>query len=550
MKKFKFNTKALRNLFVALTLAFTASFVLAIATDVSKFGTYASVLVTLVIVEFAIVQITGKPLLSDGLAYNVNAGVGLARERIVSVFDIKKPEIRNQFYRSRGDQFLPYFEILESLGYSRPIARTWTQTYEEDWIHQTIYIGDSISQNGGTGVLTFTLGNSNPSNSFIEYNSSSPYTASANPNLYAMPVQLNNILRFRNNEQYKVTSISGAGTNAVTITAVANSLSDLITTADYTEGDEIVVSSNAWSEGSGQPNGNNTNVLIGTNYLQRIKAGFSWTGDQETDQLWFNEVVSDDGQKALLGYHILGQENTEYELALYSDEALLFSTLTTNPYIDPLTDEPVQTTEGLFPYIERTGTNYPVLPNTLSINDFVAIEKILVAQRAPKYLGWIMGFDRNQEINLMLKDYNQNTAINYVNKQYVADLFGGNEGLAMSVNFRTFMLTDRFTHCFTVMPQFSHPKLNPAGYKNQWLTGIVPLAKTMDPKTRQMIPYIGMIYKAMNGYNRKYEIWTLSGSGPRTPYVLQEDLSKLCMRRQIGGEHVGGNRMIRLYDPS
>jgi hypothetical protein len=127
--------------------------------------------------------------------------------------------------------------------------------------------------------------------------------------------------------------------------------------------------------------------------------------------------------------------------------------------------------------------------------------------------------------------------------QLASDVFGNDKGLAASVGF-TYLKKAGRTFAFNVMGLWTHPKIYGApGFNISTMAAFAPLGKQADKKTGQLLPYLGMIYGAKGGYSRKSEIWTLSGAGPGLK-VLQEDLSKLCMRAHIGAEHVAGNQMV------
>jgi len=481
-----------------------------------------------------------------GYAFDVTAGVGLARNRIISTFDILKPDQRTELMRIRGDQGFSYFNFLETLGYTRPVQRNVTLTYEEDWIHQLIYVGSGgmtgDANYATNGMFHFTLSSAANSNSYLPYSTVAPYTNSASPSLYAVPVQLNDRIRFQeNNAIAHIYDITGAGTNAVTVWLKLADVTANITLANYTAGMPLVIATNAWSDGSKQPRGLNYNVRKSYAYTQILKGGFDWDGATETDQLWFNSYYKG---KELMGYQIIGQDNAEYELMGKIDQALMWERPNANNIMDPLTDEPNRSTEGLVPYIERVGNSLLSPAGAFSTATFDTVSGILEKQFAPNYLLWMTGYDIDVEINNALKDYFQFTGVDYT-KKITTDLFHGDEGLSASVNFRTFQ-KGRFIHNFMQNPMFTHPQYAPTGYKTKNMALVLPMGRTKDPKLNTDLPYVGSIYKAKGAYSRKMEVWTLSGAGPRDK-VFEDDLTKLCMRSEIGAEHTGGNRMLKIY---
>lgn len=472
---------------------------------------------------------------------NTTGAVTLDASKIITMFDIDKPEVRSQFFRIRGNQGMNFFAMLENLGYSRPVTQKKTRQYEEDWIHNTIQLGGSMS-NPSTNVYTFTLSTTSPNIDYLEQNTQSPYDSTAQ---YVFPVKkFDEITLPVNNAKLLVTNVSISGSTCTVTTTHTNPSTGPFTYTDFTAGTELVISSNAFSEGSDQSEGLVNKPIIDYSYTQIIKSTFKWTGSQAVSQPWFTEYS--DG-KSILAYYIVGQQNTEYEHALAIDNALLFGEISTNQYVDTATNEPIQTTEGLAPYIKRKGHNIPYTPGTFSVSQFDYIDKVLEQEFAPEYMGVFSGTDFDNEKDNVLKAYFQNNAMDHYYEKMQADLFGNNPGLAMTVNFKLLQKGYR-TYCFTRMPQFNMAKTwGAAGYKTPSLSLMFPLASKPDrnnPSNR--LPYMGMIYRQLGNYSRKAEVYTLLGAGPGTK-VSSIDRNQLNMRSDLGAEHVGGNQMIRLY---
>jgi len=473
---------------------------------------------------------------------NATGAVTLDASKIITTFDIDKPEVRAQLFRIRGNQGMNFFAILESLGYSRGITQNKTKQYEEDWIHQTIHLGNTMTATANPNEYTFTLGTVSPNQDYLEQNIVSPYDTAAQ---YVFPLKQWDIITLpENNAKLTVTSVVIVGSTATVLATHSNPTAGPFTLADYVAGVELIITGNAFSEGSDQDEGLVNKPLIDYNYTQIIKSTFKWTGSQAVSQPWFREYS--DG-RGIMAYYIVGQENTEYEHALAIDAALLFGGLTEISIVDPTTNEPIQTTEGIEPYIKRKGQNIPYVPGTFSISLFDYMDKLLEQEGAPQWMGVFAGTDLDNEKDNVLKAYFQNTRADYISDLAKADLFGDNPGLAASVNFR--YLQKGYRHwCFTRMPQFNMKKLwGAAGYNTQSLGLIWPLSTKPDknnPSNR--IPYMGMTYRALGNYSRKAEVFTLLGAGPGQK-IQSADRNKLNMRSDIGAEHCGGNQMMRLY---
>lgn len=473
---------------------------------------------------------------------NATGAVTIDASKIITTFDIDKPEVRAKLFRIRGNQGMNFFMIMESLGYSRPVIQNKSKQYEEDWIHQTIHLGNTMTATGNPDEYTFELSSVAPNIDYLEQNVTSPYNTNAQ---YVFPVKQWDIITLpENNAKLQITSYSIAASTCTVIAKHMNPTVGPFTLANYVAGVELIITGNAFSEGSDQNEGMVNKPLIDYNYTQIHKSTFKWTGSQMVSQPWFTEYSDGNGIEA---YYIVGQNNTEYEHALAQDASLLFGALTEISIVDSTTNEPIQTTEGIDPYIKRKGNNIPYVPGTFSLTLFDYMDKLLEQEGAPQWMGVFAGTDLDNEKDNVLKAYFQNTMQDYQRDRATADLFGDNPGLAMEVNFKYLQKGYR-TWCFTRMPQFNMKKLwGAAGYNTQKLGLIWPLSSKPDknnPSNR--IPYMGMIYRALGAYSRKTEVYPLIGAGPGTK-VTSADLNKLVMRSDIGAEHCGGNQMIRLY---
>ena len=480
---------------------------------------------------------------------DTNAGIGIATSKIINTFDIDKPSVRNELFRSLGKQGLPFFGFIESMGYTRSVTQPSTTQYEESWIHQTIHVGVGgiTTVDAPNGIYSFILSVAAGTNDLLAGSIIAPYPTSAtNPLSYVVPVQAWDRLLFPENGAIAtVTSVvQTTTTTTFTVTIKLTNLSYAFTPGTYTAGYELVIMDNAHSEGADQSDGKSTKPDIDHAYTQIIQGNFRWTGSQAVSQPWFSEYAG--GPDLGGGYFLKGQEDADWELQSAISTAMWVSRPTTNSIVDTATGEPILTTEGLLPYIDRKGNPIPYTSGAFSIGVFDYADNLLERQFAPSYVGCMNGTLLDQQIENALKAYFQNTLINYTMPQMEADLFTGDKALAMSVGFNCLQKSGGRTYCFTRAMEFNHPKL--LGAPNYPYPGIgawFPLSRKKDSKTDYELPYMGLIYRELNGYSRKAEVWTLSGAGPGTK-VLSQDLSKLCMRSNIGAEHVGGNQMIKL----
>lgn len=450
---------------------------------------------------------------------------------IISTFDIYKPEKLNKLFRAKGDQGMSYFMLLKSLGFELPVAQDSYSHFEEDFIHSTFTTTTSTAAvpapGGGVGATqTFVIN-----------------TTSIGGNNYVYPRKWDTII-FPDNTTASITAaVPGAVTTNVTV--IMNTATDALPAV--ASGSEIVIISNAFAEGSAQPAGRISGTTEYTNFVQIVKESLNATGSEMTNQDWFDELVGDDGTtQQILGYVMKGQINLDYLLNLFASNALLFQKPTTSSNLtDALAaNRAIKTTLGLIPDIRQRGNIVNYMSGLYNVSKFDDCNRILDREFCSENVMALLGFDLHTEAENTLVDYFKDTNIKYVADQS----FGGDEGLAASVGFKSLKKGDR-TFNFKRMGIFSHPKVGgAAGYNFSKMGLFLPLDRRKDAKSGVMIPSIGSRYKSLGKYNRKTEVWNVSGAGEGLK-VIGDDLANFYMRMHVGAQHIGVNRFI-LVEPS
>lgn len=448
---------------------------------------------------------------------------GVYASNIISVFDIDKPERMNILFKKRGDQGLGYMLLLKSLGFTDTTAQTTFTHTEDDWIHQTFHSLNNVGAPGVGNPILITL---------------DPQDLDANNAFYP---RLWDTVMFPNEDTGQITNINLAIPGAPVLTITPNSL-----TANFpavAAGDELIITSSAFSEGSGQPVGIVDRVYNYEGYTQIIKETLGATGTEMTNQKWFDVFSDGTGAKY---YYLVGQENTEYRLMLKQDGALLFQQPTTNTMVDPATNRQLKTTEGLFPYIRRLGNIQAYTPGVTNlVTLFDTVSRTFDRESAGRYIGALAGINLEQQVENDLATYLHNTNVIFAQKEMAENMFGGDEGLAVSVAFNSIEKGGRIFN-FRKMGIFSHAKLYGAtGYSGPDYGVLMPMTKKKDKKTSKDTPSFGVRYKAFGNYNRMYEVWNQNGAGPGTK-VIPEDLYNYFLRSDIGAQHMGGNQMVLL----
>jgi len=440
---------------------------------------------------------------------------------IVSGFDIYKPEKLNVLFNRYGDQGASYFQIVRSMGFEKEVSLDTYGHYEENRIHEVCIVNANVTQPAVGADITFVL---------------SANSLDANNNFY---VRKWDIILFPNEVTGSVTAIDTTIPTAPAITCRLNDNTEQFPA--LSAGDELVIFTNAFSEGSGQPNGAIRGTWEYTNDAQIIKETIGVTGSEMTNQTWFD--VTSAGTK-IPAYYFLGQVDIDYRVALRIDGALLWGKRTVNPsLIDSDTGRPIKTTEGLIPYIRRVGNEQTYTSGSFSVTEFDEMDRTLDREHAGNYILGMLGIQLHQDIENALVSYFADTNIQYARQTTNEVLFNSNESLGASVNFKYLVKSER-TFLMKRMGVLSNPKLYGAvGYEGPKLGVFMPINKKKDPVSGNMVESIGVRYKGLGKYNRRMEVWQVGGAGEGLK-VTDIDSRNTYQRCHIGAHFRGGNQFV------
>lgn len=449
------------------------------------------------------------------------AVASILTSQLVSGFDVHKPERLAKLFKRFGDQGLTWFTVLDSMGFRLPVANDEYSHNEEDRYHDVLTVDANVGAPGAGNDISFTL---------------SAASLDANNNFY---VRLWDTLMFPNEVTGQVVAINTAVPAAPVITVRPNLLTDAIPA--LTAGDEIIITSNAFSEGSANPIGAISGTTKFTNYAQIIKETFSVTGSEMTNQTWLQLKEMADAP-----YYFEGQTQADYRYALKMDGALLFGKPTTNTaMVDPVTGASLvgKTTEGLIPAIRRRGNTIVSAPGTWGIPDFDNMTRIFDREGQGRNILSMLGLNKSQENSNMMKSYFNNTNIEMAVKTIRSEVFGGSESMQATLDFK-YLIKEDYNFMFSKLGQFTNPKLYGAtGYDMKNYGVFLPVAKLKDPKSGKLMDNIGVRYKKLAGTNRMLEVWNGdSGAGPIK--VTSVDKMNTYWRGHVGAHQMGVNGMI------
>jgi hypothetical protein len=435
----------------------------------------------------------------------VNTVTAVHSDALISTFDFHKPSIQNKLFRKFGDQGQSFFNIINTWGYVSPVTQTEYSHFTEEFIHETVKVNANVAAPGAGVAISFVL------------------HPDSRPAVGGYFIQVNDDVMFANGVTGNVTAIN---TTTHTITVAPHDVLDNI--GALTAGDEVVIYSNNYAEGTDQPDGHVSKATKHTFSTKIIKYSTEYTGTEITNETWFN--VTSDGQP-VQGSAAKGQLDADYEMMLRMDQASLFDKPTTNT---ALKNAGKRTMTGIVPWVRTGGNVDNYTPNFYSVNNFNQMDKKLDAQFGASENVMMSGISHYQEIEDMFVNSFDNGAIMYGDAT-------GKKGVDVHIDFRTFTKSGRTYH-MKKMGVFSHPKLGGApGYKLPATTILMPMDTKKDSVSGNYLPSVGIRYKEMNGYSRKMETFVTGGAKARTNSI---DKDKLNMRTERGTELIGNNRFF------
>lgn len=448
-------------------------------------------------------------------------------DNIVTSFDLNQTKFLPELIRRYGNQGTDVLDMLMALGYERTTDVETVRHFEENWIHQA-FKNKSAQNAGAAGAavnITLASDSVDASNRFYP--------------------RVTDIVTFPNEVTGMILSIDVSTPSAPVLSVAPNDVNDAIPT--LTAGEVLIITGNAFSEGSTQPKGRFSGAWQYNNVMQIVKESLGASGTQMTNATWTKLM---DG-KNIEGWFNKGLLDIDYRMKTNIQGTFLTQKRTTNPLIvDTLNNNgTVKTTEGFYPYLKRVGIPYPYQPGTWSIADFNTIERLQVRQFAPRTVCDMAGLDIDIEIEDTLKEYFQFTNIDYTIKTTNNKFFGegpGGDALAATVAFNYFTKAGR-VHCMKRFEALSNPQTFGAdGYAYPGRATVIPLEKKKDPKSKNDIPSIGVVYKAMGTNNRKMEVWDYGAAGGG-PKLGTQDRRDWYMRTEVSSEFMSGNQMVDIF---
>ena len=432
---------------------------------------------------------------------------------LVSTFNLHKPEYSNFLFRKYGKQGFTAFQFLQSLGNVTPVAQENFYHFEENWIASSFTSSTTITGAQGAGVQV----NLQVSPSYID----------ASGNYYP---RLNDILMFSNGVKAQV--IVDNGTGLLTVKPLKTT-GVIVYTAD----EQIIIPSNAFGEGTGQPNGRVSDVFRYDFNMQIIKETINTTGTELTNQMWVNSI---DGTTINAWFDKAKSIDLDYRMALAIDGMLLYGTKADNTGILGTTSE------GLVDAVTTQGGNGTYTQGLFSVALFDQMNRYLDKQQAPNEYTGLLGYQAFQDVeNALSNVFTQNPIIfaggngKTLGQMMFGDMASKIDS-SVDIGFRSITKTDRTFHLLK-LAQLSNPQLYGAtGFSEASRMIFVPLDKPTQPKGGQ-VPRLGVRYKELGGYSRKMEAWYTGSAGNFGFKTNDIDSVQLHNRTHMGAEQFGLN---------
>jgi hypothetical protein len=466
--------------------------------------------------------------LGASLAYS-GAVAATMSNNFVSGFDLNKRQVYEKLIARYGDQGLEFIMMLMGMGWEDTCSVKTIEHFEDDWISPSFTVNAGTAGSGAGAAKTIVIN-----------------SASINNDGQSFPV-VKDVIEFPgvggvNPVLGMITAKSGANLTVVPLKAAD-------TIPAVTQGQVLIIQTNANAEGSFQMAPKARGAALFQNGFQIVKADISATGSEMTTDSWIQ--VAPDGSKVGPWYNLALNMDLDFRMAKAIQGALLVGQTIDNPLaLDPDTATQPNGTKGLFPTLNDLGIQHPYI--TFGIADFDTIERAIAKVYGGTTTACLFGIDLDIQVENTLKTYFNFTNIDYIREKNNANLFGNEKGMAAAVGF-SYLEKAKRAFAFKRFDTLTDPQSFGAdGYSYTSRGVMFPLrAKNkiqLTDGSSAMIPSLRVRYKAADGYNRKMEVFN-SGSANAAKWGVTntQDVRSWHQRSEVGLEVFGANSMVNIY---
>lgn len=446
---------------------------------------------------------------------------GILTSQMVSLMDAVEPSVYGKLIARYGKQFDNLMMLFRSMGREEAIANDEHTQWEENWMHDTLTVAEDVAA-GASAKAAVTI----------------PLSGGY---VYARVGDIITLPGYKELQCIVTTKVSESPNFNIVVKPVSN-----FTMPALTAGDTLIITNGAFSEGSDQPEGTIVGQTPRYFQAQIFKESVGLTGTQFVNQKWFK--VIDDG-RSLPGYYTTGISRAEYLLGLKIDGAFSFGEHNHEELIDSVTGEPIKTTRGIAPWIRDLGLSV----GTEGGFDLDMLEEVALYMKR-------QGIDSDMamllcgnifanQIDNEVYDFAAGAGGGIDGLTKVENtLFKGNRELSMSLNIKT-ITRSGITIAVRPHGNWSNPKTyGAAGYNMEKGAMLFPLSTIKDSKTSLQMPNIGIKYRAMGDYSRRFETWSLKGAGGGL-YVKSVDRADFYLRTHQMLTFSKANQAV-LFDPN
>jgi hypothetical protein len=408
---------------------------------------------------------------------------------------VHKPEIGEMLVKRYGSQLIT--GLLDMAGAKAPVSSLQYAHYEEDRIMPKVK-----ATNGGAGAAGGTVVFTVDSSSDLTFGQSAPYGGSgANYETGAIPVRLNDLVLIKPGAgtvsastyiRGIVVAVSVSATPGASTFSVAP-LDSADTIPSIPSADEIIITGNAFGEGSSKPEGRSSAVLSYNNNLQIMREAFDITGSEKDAVLWFKVKDASTGKEGWV-WSLKGESDCYVRALNYRESNMIISEKITNyanagiTAISGTSGTPIKTTEGMIPAILGGGniTNYSGVTGwTLADGEAWVVEAD--KQKAAKENFVWAGINLSLAIDKELRNNFQNGAITFGGYSFDKDA-------SVNLQFDSFKLGNYTFHkktydLFNDVQLFGADGYN---FKNEAI--VIPADTARDAKTGEKVPSLRMRY--------------------------------------------------------
>jgi hypothetical protein len=432
----------------------------------------------------------------------------------LSSFDIVKPHKRNQLFQRFGIE-QGFDEFLNRLGLSEPVDNIEYSHFEQGWFHDTFKVNGTVADQGAGNDILVTL---------------HADSVDDDDNIY--PQKYDVVKNPRTGAVGQITNVDFTTPSAPILTIRPNASATSF--GGVTAGDELILFSNAWPEGSAQPNGRVSKEDEYSFKLQIVKGTTEVTGSAQITRDWF-DTLSHSGQSIPAKYMLTDIEE-DMRVQLFIDQAMMWNEPVTNTGVE-------RQMTGLIPWVRTNGNIGLVDPGMFTLVQFDVMKNTLDRQQAPNEMYGALGTHLYTNVENIMMDFLSDGAAIYMNNA------SGVKPADIGIDVKSFKKGGRTYHLHE-MRIWNHQKLHGVANSTSPSTGVwMPLDFKKDAKTREKVPSIRKRYAKLGAYSRMMEIWPTGAAGGDFSYNSQTDQKQVNYRCEVGTEYFGANRFY-LTEPS